>query len=519
MRDADDSPTYEPICFQRELCGIKWSHLYMVKYGFESKWLKNMFYLYRSTLYDNEFESILPTYQKRLCADKRKSEFQQRRETVQTQGYDMYCKIYGWNRSFREGEDEAIPVITQHYDQESTIMKFNMLNHIITHLQNYIDDGDRTEEETDELIQKEYQTIQKFEKGTLERYKLQMKFTFHGHCPLTNCPGLITSIMRCQYCNTEVCPDCKMRKMMDHKCNKSDLLSLQLLEGDSKRCPHCGILVFKTEGCNDMYCTRCQTSFNWGTLVINRGFIPHNPHLAEMRERMRRQHDGSSEDSAENGQQTTETCLDLFDWSALQKSLIGCGKSAKEKLEEPQTVTGSKLKVFFHIVRELDMMTRNYTEQDPNRDHQFKYKLAKDWLNKKINRKIRRDRLWKQKVENDYFDELNMIRRAWVESVMAVMSNFVFNRKKDKKYKTQKADEDFREQIRMISKFTRDSLFLLGENSHYVRQLGFIFPIFEIEGPRFRVLKKDSKIIKSVLNEYFITEKMSKEFMERRLLI
>nr|QBK86028.1 MAG: E3 ubiquitin-protein ligase [Marseillevirus LCMAC101] len=508
MRDSEESPTYEPICFQRERCGIKWGYLFMIrKFGF--KWMENKYRCYRARLYDAEFERTMPIYKKRLSAEKRICDLQNKREDIAHEGYSLYCKLYGRDgahSSFKNGEDEAFPVII-HYRQTQIILRFNTLNHIINHLQSYIDKEEVTEQETEELINEEQKLQEKFQEGEIGKDLLNIKFKFHGHCPQNNCPGLITGAMRCENCDTEICGTCKAIKFPSHRCKKADILTTQLIEGDSKPCPKCKVMVFKSEGCNDMFCTHCQTSFNWHTLMINRGFIPHNPYLAEMRARLALPQD----------ENRTPECLDLFDWWRLKKALCGVGMTKGETLEKPQTAQGCMLKVLYHIVRESDMLTRNYNDNRVS-DHIFRFKLAKQWLRQEINKRVRRDILWKHKINDDYFDELNMIRRAWVESTLAIISNFVFNSKKIYSGKTSYDDisKQFQQQIRMISKFARDALFILGENSSESGQK-LIPPIFFVDIDRFRVLKKD-KYLRRVLNDYFIIEKPSKEFMERKNL-
>jgi uncharacterized Zn finger protein (UPF0148 family) len=66
----------------------------------------------------------------------------------------------------------------------------------------------------------------------------------------------------------------------EHTCKPEDVATAKMLAKDSKNCPKCGVCIFKIEGCNQMFCTHCNTAFCWKTLeIINRAI--HNPHYFE----------------------------------------------------------------------------------------------------------------------------------------------------------------------------------------------------------------------------------------------
>jgi hypothetical protein len=50
-------------------------------------------------------------------------------------------------------------------------------------------------------------------------------------------------------------------------------------------------MIYKIEGCAQMFCTECHTAFNWNTLRIENGII-HNPHYFEW---MRRQNENGGQ--------------------------------------------------------------------------------------------------------------------------------------------------------------------------------------------------------------------------------
>jgi hypothetical protein len=62
-----------------------------------------------------------------------------------------------------------------------------------------------------------------------------------------------------------------------HVCSPDIVESVQLLARDTKRCPNCAVPIFKTSGCDQMWCTHCNNAFDWKTGELVRGII-HNPH-------------------------------------------------------------------------------------------------------------------------------------------------------------------------------------------------------------------------------------------------
>ena len=116
--------------------------------------------------------------------------------------------------------------------------------------------------------------------GVVDRKKFIRK------CPNGDCHGFLSSALKCGLCECWACADCREVKGFSteekelHECNKDIVESVKLLEKDSKPCPKCTSLIFKIEGCDQMYCVECHTAFSWNTLKIESGVI-HNPHYFE----------------------------------------------------------------------------------------------------------------------------------------------------------------------------------------------------------------------------------------------
>ena len=133
--------------------------------------------------------------------------------------------------------------------------------------------------------------------------------TFETQCPVESCNGFLSKKGLCPICNTQVCKKCQVvipvskvgengkplgpralktaRKtaIHEHICKKEDIETVNALRNETMPCPKCRTRIFKTEGCDQMYCTACEkrghiTVFSWKTGKIDRGRI-HNPHYIE----------------------------------------------------------------------------------------------------------------------------------------------------------------------------------------------------------------------------------------------
>lgn len=98
-------------------------------------------------------------------------------------------------------------------------------------------------------------------------------------CTNLNCKGFLDKNWFCSLCETTTCSKCLETQFENHICKQENIETARLLETDSKQCPKCGILIFKTDGCNQMWCTKCHTAFDWvsGRIQVN----VHNPHYYE----------------------------------------------------------------------------------------------------------------------------------------------------------------------------------------------------------------------------------------------
>lgn len=110
---------------------------------------------------------------------------------------------------------------------------------------------------------------------------------FVHRCADSDCNGFVSSAWKCATCDKHTCAHCRELKAARddeaHVCNPDTLASVALLKKDTKPCPNCKVLVHKTEGCDQMFCTQCKRLWSWNTGRFEvRG---HNPHYLQwMRE-------------------------------------------------------------------------------------------------------------------------------------------------------------------------------------------------------------------------------------------
>jgi hypothetical protein len=106
-------------------------------------------------------------------------------------------------------------------------------------------------------------------------------------CPSTECRGYVNlkkNPPSCDLCSMVVCADCHeplfRAGALGHTCNPATVETVNLLKKDSKNCPSCKAIIYKIDGCDQMFCTQCHTAFSWRTGEISVGRI-HNPHYYE----------------------------------------------------------------------------------------------------------------------------------------------------------------------------------------------------------------------------------------------
>lgn len=104
--------------------------------------------------------------------------------------------------------------------------------------------------------------------------KSTRKFTFK--CPVEDCNGFLDDKYYCGICTNKICRHCFEIKDKDHECDEEKKETVTMLRKDTKPCPKCGEMIYKVDGCNQMWCTECHTAFDWASGRVETRNI-HNP--------------------------------------------------------------------------------------------------------------------------------------------------------------------------------------------------------------------------------------------------
>ena len=68
-------------------------------------------------------------------------------------------------------------------------------------------------------------------------------------CPSTRCKGFLNTKWHCDLCTKDICKACNEEKVPNHECNPDTVETVKLIRSDTKGCPTCGTLIYRSSGC------------------------------------------------------------------------------------------------------------------------------------------------------------------------------------------------------------------------------------------------------------------------------
>lgn len=116
--------------------------------------------------------------------------------------------------------------------------------------------------------------------------EVKEKRLFVAACPRETCRGFLSTAYKCGTCATQFCSGCRDYKGEEHVCDPALVATIAAIVKDSRPCPRCGTAISKVSGCDQMYCTQCETPFSYETGAVIKGII-HNPHYFERLQKLK----------------------------------------------------------------------------------------------------------------------------------------------------------------------------------------------------------------------------------------
>jgi len=187
-------------------------------------------------------------------------------------------------------------------------------------------------------------------------------------CPMDDCRGFLSTAWKCGICETWICKDCHVKKEekddANHVCDKEAVETAKMIAMETKPCPNCAVPIYKTEGCDQLWCTLCHTPFSWATGRKVTGVI-HNPHFYEWQ---RQQNNGVAPRVAGD-----IVCGGLPDIIAIDRHLLAEKISIRQI---PQKDINNRHRLINHILH-VDIPHYPTDQGDSFRDLRIRY-LLKD---------------------------------------------------------------------------------------------------------------------------------------------
>jgi hypothetical protein len=271
---------------------------------------------------------------------------------------------------------------------------------------------------------------------------VEPKRVFIRPCPAEGCRGFLNTAYVCGLCEKHTCAKCLELKTSDeHSCDPEKVASTALINSETKPCPKCGVRIVRISGCPQMWCTSCNTGFNWNTGEIARGPV-HNPHYMEWAARTGRTTLGGN---------TCEQNMDASVWRTFYVNESDLYRlRSREKSKTVHMSLNEYIREAWRLVREFQDRTTKWNRGNTDSDfHDLRVRyLAGDF----------NDEEWKVALQRQEKNALFTLRRQQINDVFVMgMNDIMQEALKDSKKigKSRLINETYR-RIRELIEYVND---------------------------------------------------------------
>ena len=238
------------------------------------------------------------------------------------------------------------------------------------------------------------------------------KIIYISQCVNNNCKGFITDKYECNLCGEEICDKCMIKKVKNHKCNRNDVKSANIIKESSKPCPECCVSIYKISGCDQMFCTNCKTTFNWITLEKDHGAV-HNVHYFEWLSSLK-----------EKKNIDNHACGNIEEiFVIIDNHIIWKGNNESNEYRRKKCKTYDILEIIFMINREYNGNLILFYRNLINNNEEILIKF----LDNKIKEKTRKNNLIKITIKNAFNESIIEILEMYVTVTSDLIRKIGYN--------------------------------------------------------------------------------------------
>jgi len=342
-----------------------------------------------------------------------------RKEWTRQHLFDRFTKVFV-NKTLRQHREQVLfeqelallpatqLIIERMNEQEKVLAKIGNINQEIRAL--YLKRS---------ALEQEYHSLK-------NREVRQTSRNFIRACPDPNCRGFLSQQWKCGVCEKYTCSDCHIikgrRNDSDHVCNPDDIATAKLIASDTKPCPKCATGIFKIEGCDQMFCTACNTGFSWRTGQIETRI--HNPHYFEWLHRT-----GGAQNTRTPGDIQCGRELDFHFMRNLQREITK--KYVKDRDVDIANRSRKMIESINHLTEE--MMPRYRTNQMEDNEY-----LRIDYMRNRITEDVFKMLIQrankKHEKKREYHDVLEMFTNTATD-IMYRFYDFVRNNESPEQFR------------------------------------------------------------------------------------